>query len=76
MCVAHGEIWEDSSGTEYEPHSEEGGVSDSELSLESECSVDKGLMVHSAGDEERHTSPGGERWRGWQCRSGGGPSTA
>ncbi|KAJ8419626.1 hypothetical protein Cgig2_000569 [Carnegiea gigantea] len=41
-CVLHGETWEDSSETEYEPHSGELAVTDSTLSLGSECSVVEG----------------------------------
>ncbi|KAJ8420921.1 hypothetical protein Cgig2_001966 [Carnegiea gigantea] len=70
-CVLNEERWEDSSGTKYEPHNEENRVSDSKLSLESEYSVDEGSTVHSTGDEGRHTSTGGERRTGEQCRRGG-----
>ena len=51
---------EDSSGIEYEPHSKEEGVSDSELSLESVFSVDEGLTIHIRGDEGRSRSVQGE----------------
>ncbi|KAJ8420616.1 hypothetical protein Cgig2_023143 [Carnegiea gigantea] len=44
-CLMEGEMREDSSGTEYESHIEDEGVSDSELSLESNFSVDEGSAV-------------------------------
>jgi len=45
----------DSSGTQYDPHNEDEGVSDSKLSLESECRVDERSTVRTGGDEEMCT---------------------
>ena len=54
-CLLKGEMSEDSSGTQYEPHNEDEGVSDSELSLELECRVDERSTVRTGGDKVRCT---------------------
>ncbi|KAJ8425759.1 hypothetical protein Cgig2_028523 [Carnegiea gigantea] len=46
-CLIEGKMGEDSSGMEYEPHNKGEGASDSELSLESEFSLDEGSTFPS-----------------------------
>ncbi|KAJ8447718.1 LOW QUALITY PROTEIN: hypothetical protein Cgig2_031772 [Carnegiea gigantea] len=60
-CVLEGERWEGSSGMKYEPYNKEDGVSDSDLSLQSECIIDEASKLRSAGNEGRNTSAGGEQ---------------
>ncbi|KAJ8434758.1 hypothetical protein Cgig2_019683 [Carnegiea gigantea] len=74
MCLMEGKMGEDSSGMEYEPHNEDEGVNDSELSLESEFSVDEGSAVRIGGMGGRARYADRERHNGGQCRSRGGPS--
>ncbi|KAJ8420647.1 hypothetical protein Cgig2_027320 [Carnegiea gigantea] len=62
---------EGSSGTEYEPYNEDEEVSDSELSLESECRVDEGSNVCIEGDEGMCTFREGEGPSRGQYRSRG-----
>ncbi|KAJ8420203.1 hypothetical protein Cgig2_032817 [Carnegiea gigantea] len=58
----------DSLGTEYEPQNEDEGVSDSESSLESEFSVDEGLIIRTGRDAGRCRFAQGEGPSGGQCR--------
>ncbi|KAJ8437550.1 hypothetical protein Cgig2_017903 [Carnegiea gigantea] len=83
MCVVEGDMWEDSTGSEYKAPSEEEGGSECEVSLEVESDVDEkmgdgdgGGILSREGGEGRPSYSSGEGRSGGECKRRGGSSTA
>jgi len=82
-CALQGDLWHDSSGSEYEAHSEEEWDINYEISLEAKSDVDEnmgegggGSTLSNGGAEMRHWYSGGEGHTRGECRRRDGPSTA
>ncbi|KAJ8419874.1 hypothetical protein Cgig2_033654 [Carnegiea gigantea] len=82
-CVLQGDLWQDSSGSEYEPHSEEERDTNYEISLEAKSDVDEnmgegdgGSTLSNGGAEMRGWYSGGEGHTGGEYRRRDRPSTA